>query len=201
MNIDPEEYISVENYTEDMDAIRLSHETERANKEMQIAEMDKVIKDISADLYAFCNFAIESNGYFLTPEMGPNDGYIPEQIEGASNVNACVCKLSNLRKLNDGEDDIYVLAFMHGNDYMSTTDGKYVIASTIGKIPVNSLVINGFENLIDENLYDRYFAEETAEAKEEEKTEVEEQPELVEGEVIGDGDNAETDNTDSNRYH
>lgn len=201
--INPEEYISMDDFNAKMLAAKSHHETEIATKDMQIAEMDRVVKDISADLYGFCDFAINSDNYFLTPHMRSNADFVPDQIDGTSNVNACIVRLSNLRNLNEGEDDRYVLAFMHSNDYLSTTDGRYVIAATIGGISVDDLVVNGFENIIGEDIFSRYFAE-TEEGKDKEDMtasenpeEGEEQTELehVEGEVVGDDNNAETNNS------
>lgn len=203
--IDPEEYISVDDFNNKMLAAKKHHESEIASKNMQLDEMDRTIRDISSDLYEFCEFTIKSDDFFLTPAMKPNTEFVPEQIEGTSNVNACIVKISELRKLNEGEDDRFVLALMFGEDYLSSTDGKFVIASTVGGISVDNLVVNGFENIISEELFNRYFAE-TEEGGEENTTESEtsetergEQPELehVEGEVIS-NDDAEAANAGEN---
>lgn len=201
--INPEEYISMDDFNAKMLAAKSHHETEIATKDMQISEMDRVVKDISADLYEFCDFAIKSDNYFLTPHMKSDADFVPDHIDGTSNVNACIVRLSNLRNLNEGEDDRYVLAFMHSNDYLSTTDGRYVIAATIGGISVDDLVVNGFENIIGEDIFSRYFAETEEREDEEDMTasenpeEGEEQTELehVKGEVVGDDNNAETNNS------
>lgn len=194
--VDLERYISIEEFEARMDKANSQHESEMAANNTALTEMNNVVNCISDDLVEFCKFSIDSDNFFLTPYMEPDAYFSPEAIDGASNVNACIIKISDFRDLNDGEDDIYVLAFMHGKDYLSTTDGKYVIASTIGGVSVNSLVINGFEDIMSEDLFDKYFAdtqEKEENTEEAENSEEENQPlEHVEGEVMSDG--AKTDN-------
>lgn len=187
--IDPNEYMPIKEYEAKMKEIGVRNE-----------EMNTTVRKISEDLYDFCDFTLAVDDHLLKSNMAAVEGFSPEMIEGTSNVDAAICKLSDLFALAEGQEDHYVFAFNYGGDaYLSNTDGKYVIASTIGGIPLDNFVTDGFKNIISNDLYEKYFAEEE-EDEESEETVQEQEFEHVEGEVVNNGgnDNAENDNSREN---
>lgn len=139
-----------------------------ANTETQrkIKELTDIIKNMNMDIADFCDLTLRANEAILKPEMAAEAGFEAAAIQDidVATLDGTICALSDIFDGIEDNVDRYIMAFRNADgSYLSTADGRIIMITSIGGLPLDELVHENILEFADENIITKYFEELTEE--------------------------------------